>query len=61
LLCCAAVLLQYADGIIAGTSVMKDGVMENLVDVHRVNALTDQLHAVRERAAVSTDSNSEER
>jgi len=40
---------------------MQDGVMENLVDVHRVNALMDRVHAVRERAAVSADSNSEER
>ena len=54
-------LLQYADGIIVGTSLKKDGVMENAVDVHRVNALMDRVHAVRERAAVSADSHAEER
>ena len=35
--------------------------MENPVDVHRVKALIDQVRAVRERAAVSADSHSEER
>lgn len=57
----AAALLQYADGLIVGTSLKKDGVMENAVDVHRVKALMDRVHAVRERAAVSADSHSEER
>jgi membrane complex biogenesis BtpA family protein len=57
----ATALLQYADGLIVGTSLKKDGVMENPVDVHRVKALMDQVRAVRERAAVSADSHSEER
>src|ERR1700729_1164219 len=47
----AAALLQHADGMIVGTSLKKDGVMENAVDVHRVKALMDRVHAVRERAA----------
>jgi membrane complex biogenesis BtpA family protein len=47
----AAALLQYADGIIVGTSLKKDGVMENAVDVHRVKALMDRVQAERERAA----------
>jgi predicted TIM-barrel enzyme len=57
----AVALLQHADGIIVGTSLKKDGVMENAVDVHRVKGLIDRLHAVRERAAVSADSHAEER
>jgi len=47
----AAALLQHADGIIVGTSLKKDGVMENAVDVNRVKALIDQVQTVRERAA----------
>ena len=43
----AAVFLQYADGIIVGTSLKKDGVMENAVDVHRVKTLMDKVRAVR--------------
>jgi predicted TIM-barrel enzyme len=54
-------LLQYADGIIVGTSLKKDGVMENPVDVRRVKALMDRVHPVREHAAVPADSHSEER
>jgi len=57
----AAAFLQYADGIIVGTSLKKDGVMENAVDVNRVRALMDRVLAVRERAAVSADPRPEER
>jgi hypothetical protein len=35
--------------------------MENAVDVQRVKALMDRVHAVREHTAVSADSRSEER
>ena len=47
----AAALLLHADGIIVGTSLKKDGVMENAVDVHRVKALMDRVQTGRERAA----------
>jgi membrane complex biogenesis BtpA family protein len=43
----AAAFLQYADGIIVGTSLKKDGVMENAVDVDRVSALMSKVRAVR--------------
>lgn len=43
----AAALLQYADGIIVGSSLKKDGVMENAVDVNRVRALMEKVRAVR--------------
>jgi membrane complex biogenesis BtpA family protein len=43
----AAAFLQYADGIIVGTSLKKDGVMENAVDVNRVRALVEKVRAVR--------------
>lgn len=43
----AAAFLQYADGIIVGTSLKRDGVMENAVDVNRVSALMDKVRAVR--------------
>jgi membrane complex biogenesis BtpA family protein len=43
----AAALLQYADGIMVGTSLKKDGVMENAVDVNRVRALMEKVRAVR--------------
>jgi predicted TIM-barrel enzyme len=56
----ATALLQYADGIIVGTSLKKDGVMENAVGPHRVKALMNRVHAVRERAAVPADSHWEE-
>lgn len=42
-----AAFLQYADGIMVGTSLKKDGTMENAVDVNRVSALMDQVRAVR--------------
>ena len=57
----APALLQRADGIIVGTSLKNRGVMENAADPHRVKALMDRGHAVRERAAVPADSHSEER
>jgi uncharacterized protein len=43
----AAAFLQYADGIIVGSSLKKDGVMENAVDVNRVRALMEKVRAVR--------------
>jgi membrane complex biogenesis BtpA family protein len=51
-----AAFLQYADGIIVGTSLKKDGVMENPVDVHRVRALMDKVKPVREAAAARASS-----
>lgn len=47
----AAAFLRHADGIIVGTSLKADGVMENPVDVKRVRALMDQVRPVREAAA----------
>jgi hypothetical protein len=43
----AAAFLQCADGIIVGTSLKTDGVMENAVDVNRVRALMEKVRAVR--------------
>jgi uncharacterized protein len=43
----AAAFLQYADGIIVGTSLKRDGVMENAVDAARVSALMEKVRAVR--------------
>jgi membrane complex biogenesis BtpA family protein len=43
-----AAFLQYADGIIVGTSLKQDGVMENAVDVNRVRALVNKVREVRE-------------
>ena len=43
----AAAFLQYADGIIVGTSLKRDGVMENAVDVNRVRALMEKVRAAR--------------
>src|SRR3989442_14512012 len=45
-------LLQYADGINVGSSLKKDGVMENPVDIERVRALMNKVHLLREAAAV---------
>jgi uncharacterized protein len=42
-----AAFLQYADGIMVGTSLKKDGAMENAVDVNRVSTLLDKVRAVR--------------
>ncbi len=41
-------LLQYADGIIVGSSLKKDGVMENPVDLERVQRFVAAVRAVRE-------------
>ncbi len=43
----AAAFLQYADGIIVGSSLKRDGIMENAVDATRVSALMEKVRAVR--------------
>lgn len=43
--------LQYADGVIVGSSLKKDGVMENPVDPERVRRFVQAVHAVRESVA----------
>lgn len=43
--------LQYADGVIVGSSLKKDGVMENPVDTQRVRRFMDAVRAAREAAA----------
>src|SRR5262245_11276312 len=40
--------LQYADGVIVGSSLITDGVMQNPVDLKRVRAFMDAVRAVRE-------------
>jgi len=45
-----AAFLQYADGVIVGSSLKKDGVMENPVDPARVRRFVDAVRAVREAA-----------
>lgn len=40
-------LLEFADGIIIGTGLKKDGVMENPVDPARVRALLDRVRPLR--------------
>ena len=45
-----AAFLQYADGAIVGSSLKKDNVMQNPVDVHRVQEYMDAVRAVREAA-----------
>ncbi|MGH9812832.1 MAG: BtpA/SgcQ family protein [Candidatus Acidiferrales bacterium] len=45
-----AAFLQHADGVIVGSSLKKDGVMENRVDVQRVRRFTDIVRSVREAA-----------
>lgn len=47
----AAAFLQYADGIIVGTSLKKDGVMENAVDANRVRVLVEKVRAARDATA----------
>ncbi len=42
--------LQYADGVIVGSSLKKDGVMENPVDPARVRRFMDAVRASREAA-----------
>ena len=43
--------LQYADGVIVGSSLKKDGVMQNPVDLQRVREFMDAVRAVRETSA----------
>lgn len=51
-----AAFLQHADGIFIGTSLKKDGVMENPVDVTRVRQLMDKVRPLREAAAAQASS-----
>ena len=48
--------LQHADGIFIGTSLKKDGVMENPVDVNRVRQLMDKVRPLRAAAAAQASS-----
>ena len=48
-----ASLLEFADGIIIGTGLKKDGVMENEIDPVRVRQLMDRVRPVREAAMAS--------
>lgn len=43
--------LQYADGVIVGSSLKKDGIMQNPVDLQRVREFMDAVRAVRETSA----------
>lgn len=43
-----AAFLQYADGVIVGSSLKKDGVMEGPVDLDRVRRFMDVVRGVRE-------------
>jgi len=45
-----AAFLQHADGVIVGSSLKKDGVMENPVDPERVKRFLQAVRAVRETA-----------
>lgn len=47
-----AAFLQYADGVIVGSSLKKDGVMENPVDAARVRRFVEAVRAVRETPTV---------
>jgi membrane complex biogenesis BtpA family protein len=47
--------LEYADGIIVGTSLKHDGVGENPVDVNRVRKFMDAVRAVRETSMAGAD------
>ncbi len=49
-----ATYLQSADGVIVGTSLKVDGVMENRVDVNRVRRFVDAVRSVREASAART-------
>jgi membrane complex biogenesis BtpA family protein len=51
-----AAFLEHADGIIVGTSLKKDGIMQNEVDAGRVRALMSNVQPVRERAAARASS-----
>lgn len=46
-----AAFLQYADGVIVGSSLKKDGVMENPVDAARVRRFVEAVRTVRETPA----------
>ena len=48
-----AAFLQYADGVIVGSSLKKDGVMQNPVDVERVRRFVQVVRAVREATLAS--------
>lgn len=48
--------LRHADGILVGTSLKKDGVMENPVDVNRVRQLLDKVRPLREAAVAQASS-----
>ena len=52
----AAAFLEYADGMLVGTSLKTDGVMENPVDVKRVRALMDKVRHVREATGARASS-----
>ena len=56
-----AAFLQHADGIIVGTSLKKDGVMQNEVDVNRVRAMMKNVQPVREAAAAARATSSSSR
>lgn len=49
-------LLEFADGIIVGTGLKKDGVMENDVDPERVRKLMDRVRPIRESIAAKQSS-----
>ncbi len=49
-------LLEHADGIIIGTGLKKDGVMENPVDVNRVREFMGKVRSVRESVAARASS-----
>jgi membrane complex biogenesis BtpA family protein len=51
-----ASLLEIADGVIIGTGLKKDGVMENPVDPARVRALLDRVRPLRQSAASASTS-----
>lgn len=48
--------LEYADGIIVGSSLKKEGVMENPVDVNRVRELIEKVRPFREAPAARASS-----
>ncbi|MEM4724611.1 MAG: BtpA/SgcQ family protein, partial [Candidatus Hadarchaeum sp.] len=45
-----AAFLQYADGAIVGSSLKKDGIAENPVDIERVKRYMEVVHRVRENS-----------
>ncbi|MBI1738342.1 MAG: tryptophan synthase subunit alpha, partial [Acidobacteria bacterium] len=42
-----AALFQYADGVIIGSSLKKDGIMQNPVDIDRVRRFMDAVRSSR--------------